>query len=255
MKYFLRELGRSFFSRYFLLGIFLTLFCLFIGSLSDFYIFEKENGIAIFFDLLFLSETAILPIVAPFIVALPMSMSFVEDKENYFLNGQLARMNRYKYFFTKIFTTGMMGSMVLMIPLMLGLTTLVLIYNNLVPLDELAITKGVLNNLAKNHSILYSFLIIIHLGVFGFIYSVIGLVASMVVQHKYMALIFPFILYFSPSFIFPFIGVDYIEPVTTFDVLLSYKTTFPLVYGQLFLLFSLALLVGQYVIKKEPQYQ
>jgi hypothetical protein len=159
------------------------------------------------------------------------------------------RESKEDYFFKKFISVGLSGFLSLFFPL-----TLLLIINLLIFPDYsnayVGVIGGAFSSIFSKNQLLYAVVIIVNSSIFGFIYANIGLVSSFYFKNRYICVFFPLIVYFLPSFIFPFMGFDKYEPVTTFDLTSNTATNGYLVSLQLAFLFISTFFVGYKKIAK-----
>lgn len=235
MKYFKNELLRILKSKAFIFPIILSL-CMFVGS----FLVTKDDiisygGYSLFYSTMFMGYLPLLPSFAPLLAALPASNSFIQDKQHHFLWGIFNRTTSQQYWIVKFFSVGLAGALALILPLTIWLIINLIFFGNVHPVDSagLALSGPFWNLIVTKQDFWYCLINILHCGLFGFIYANIGLLASLFIQKSYAAIGLPFIIYTLPSFIFPYLGLDVLEPVDTFLLNGNGNSTYGTVYGEL----------------------
>lgn len=249
MKYIIYELKLFLKSKLFFLSLLLTSLCFFIGIYGNKIAIEMDKGLSIFFSGFGFSPSAILPVLVPLIVALPMADSYLKDKDNKMVNAIFSRETKAQYFRNKYIAVGLSGSISIMIPLTILLIGSFLIFPQKNQ-TNLAGIHGAFSSVYHQNQLLYAVIMIINSGIFGFIYANIGFVSSLFFNNKYLCVFFPLLLYTIPSFIFPFLGLDRYEPVVTFDVTSNTTSTIGVVYLQFAFLLIITFYVGLQRIQK-----
>lgn len=250
MNYFYSEFKRAIFSKNSIITILLVLVSLLTGMISSWSSIISFKGIAFFLYSFSLGIGAILPVVVPLIVVLPFSNAYLQDTEDNMIYAILTRTTIKKYYFVKLLVNSIVSALTIFIPLLLFLMLNLLLF----PLDKggyFGELSGVWSFLFQKNPLLYVGVTIINCSLFAIVYANLGFVATLFVRHKLSSLIFPFIFYTLPSFVFPLIGLDRIEPVTTFDLTANTASTMLTVYAQLFLVLGVTVMVGFFRLKKE----
>ncbi|WP_125605081.1 hypothetical protein [Lapidilactobacillus bayanensis] len=253
MRYFSRELVRGFKSLNFWIACLLCLAFFMFSFWYNRFTIENAHGYYLFYSVLFFGAVALLPVFAPIIAALPFSQSYLQDKDHHFLWGVMNRMTPQQYWRTKMLVTGILGALVLMLPLFLWLLiNLVFLKNNKVP--DLMTVAGPFSSLYNTRPLLFCLLLIGHSGLFGFIYADLALVVSLYIEKTYAVIAIPFLAYLLPSFVFPYLGLSRFEPTMTFIINLDPGSTYLTVYGGLLFVGALTstLLVAK--IRKAEQW-
>ncbi|MGT2744465.1 ABC transporter permease [Streptococcus phocae subsp. phocae] len=250
MNYFLAELKRAVLSKNVIISIFLILVSLILGMISSWLSITEFAGPSFFLYSFSLGPSAILPVVAPLIVALPFSNSYLQDKENNMIYGMLTRTTITKYYLVKIFVNGLVSSLTMILPLILFLIINYVVF----PFDKgtyFGELRGAWSFMFKKDPLIYIITTIINSGFFAFIYANLGFVSTLFIRSKLISIVMPFIFYILPSFVFPFLGLDKFEPVTTFDLTANTASTILTVYGQMVLILLVIFIVGFVKLSKE----
>lgn len=250
MSYFIYELKLSLKSKLFIFAMILSFLSIVFGILGNRLLIEMEEGLTLFFSGFSFSTSSLLPLLAPLIAALPMGNTYLNDQQNNMITAIFVRMTKKKYFFIKFFSVGVMGSLVIVLPLICLFLLNLLIYPSSAPayMGEIG---GPFSTIFKENQRLYAGLLILNSGLFGFIYANIGFVSSIFIKNKYITAFFPLIIYFFPSFIFPLLHLDRYEPVTTFDLSANTTTTFQNIYIQFAFLLVVLFSIGTTYFSKE----
>lgn len=250
MNYILYELKLMFKSKLFLFSFALSILSIVAGIMGNKLMIEMEKGLTIFFSGFSLSTSSILPILAPLLAALPMSDSYINDSKNNMTNAIFSRETKGKYFKKKFISVGLSGFISLFLPLTILLIINIIIHPNFSK-AYMGFIGGAFSDIYTYNQLLYAVLIILNSGIFGFVYANIGLVSSFYLKNRYACVFFPLIIYFSPSFLFPLLGLDKYEPITTFDITSNTATNGFLVYAQLLLLLIITFALGYKKINKK----
>jgi hypothetical protein len=243
MKYIGYELKLMLKSKLFAFSVLLSILCMVIGITGNRLMIEMEQGLTIFFSGFSLSTSSILPLLAPLLAALPMADSYINDSQNNMTTAIFTRQTKKKYFMNKFISVGCSGFFALLVPLSLLLAANFMIYPNFSGAYMGAI-GGAFSEIYEQNQLLYAIILILNSSIFGFIYANVGLVSSFFFKNKYICVFFPLLVYFIPSFIFPFFGLDRYEPVTTFDLTSNTTTTIFIVITQLFVLAGMTFIIG-----------
>ncbi|EPH99919.1 hypothetical protein D920_01100 [Enterococcus faecalis 13-SD-W-01] len=220
-----------------------------IGITGNRLMIEMEQGLTIFFSGFSLSTSSILPLLAPLLAALPMADAYINDSQNNMTTAIFTRQTKKKYFMNKFVSVGFSGFLALFIPLSLLLAVNLMIYPDFSG-AYVGTIGGAFSEVYEKNQLLYAMILIFNSSIFGFIYANVGLVSSFFFKNKYICVFFPLLVYFVPSFVFPFLGLDRYEPVTTFDITSNTSTTVFLITVQLFVLASATFLMGYQKITK-----
>ncbi|MGT2732547.1 ABC transporter permease [Streptococcus ruminantium] len=250
MSYFLAELRRGLKSRLFLISCSLTFIALIVGVVNGWSSIQGIGGLSFFLYAFSLGGGAILPILIPILVSFPFSHSYIEDTEHNMIYAVLSRTTVKNYFFTKFFAIGCVASLSLFLPLLL----LLVINQFLFPIGApiyLGDIKGAWSFIFQENQLWYVMITIIHSTFFAFIYANLSFVSTIYLPNKVTALVAPFLVYYLPSFVFPFVGLDVLEPVNTFDLTANSASNELFVYGQLGCILFLTVVLGIYKIQKE----
>ncbi|WP_238386388.1 ABC transporter permease [Streptococcus sp. S784/96/1] len=184
------------------------------------------------------------------IVALPFSNAYLQDKENNMIYGMLTRTTLKRYYLTKFLVNSLVSTLVGILPLALFLTANEVLF----PVEQgsyFGEIGGAWSVIFKKSPLLYSVITIINSGFFATIYANLGLVSTFFIRHKLVSIVMPFMIYILPSFVFPFVGLDQFEPVTTFDLTANTSATAVLVYSQMVVFFLVIAVLGYVRLKKE----
>lgn len=250
MNYFFAEFKRAIQSKNFLIANFLILGSLIVGMISSWSSIRAFKGISFFLYSFSLGTGAILPVVVPLIVCLPFSNSYLQEIENNMIYGIVTRISIKKYYYIKCLTLSLVAALTIIIPLLFFLLTNALIFQfeKGVYFGEIG---GAWSSVFKENQLAYVMILIANSAIFAATYANVGFVATFFSHHKLASIVIPFILYLLPSFIFPFIGFDKFEPVTTFDLTSNTSSTIFTVYSQLIIIILLGFSLGYLKLKKE----
>ncbi|KEI11804.1 hypothetical protein Z959_13105 [Clostridium novyi B str. ATCC 27606] len=131
-------------------------------------------------------------IIAPILACLPFVDSYLNDVESGTLKYIYTKITPMKYAITKILVNGLLGGLVMLIGATLSF--LVFLTRGIHVSDSALINKELINIYTKT-PFFYIVLIIFFMFIFGFVISTLGLGMSTIITNKYIAILFPFILY------------------------------------------------------------
>ena len=190
------ELSRALRSRRFGLAISVAFLILVVGYVSTLKDMPEKSYIDHWYYIYLRSGYTYL---LPLLVALPYADSLVLDRKEGFIKGILARSSYKPYAFAKILANGIAGVLVVSLPLAISYGLLSLTNYN--PLNNPALNvfylrpqEGFLGVLFREHQTLFFLAIIAAVTVMGFLWASLGLSASLVINNRYVALGFPFLL-------------------------------------------------------------
>lgn len=249
MFYLILEIKRALKGNLFYISLVLNAVCLLIGIWEMKLTISVDKGYAFFYSGIILGGFTMITLLAPAIAALPFSGSFLQDTEHHFIRGVFNRTKCLNYYWRKIISTGISGALALTLPLVGLLLINLLFFGNHHP--NIGSLVGPFSEFYKQkQDLVYILFIILNSGLFGFIYANLGLVATLFIPKPYVAIGIPLIVYMVPSFFFTYFGLDRFEPVTTFYLSANASENYLTVYGQLFLLEVVILVVGYLKIKR-----
>jgi hypothetical protein len=195
------------------------------------------------------SGPGILALSIIFIVVLPASLSIYEDLEHRNIQNILTRMSIKKYFFSKIFSTGLVSSILIFILL----TTLLLIslfYNKMPNNMVNNFTFGAFSSLYPHHKLLYSIIFILNGSAFSFVFSILAVTATIFWRNKYSAAIITFIMYTFTTPLFAIFGWGNLGFTHLFDYSSNYLTSPVLIYSELLGILALSIFLGYLKLKR-----
>lgn len=232
-----QDFKRAFINIYFLLAI---LICLLACSLGIYpYIDFFENG-AIYFFLRAhsIGSSSVLALMVPLIPAIPFAFSYVNDKESGFINYIYLRNSKKEYIISRLISNSLAGGLSLALPLLFVFGLLSSIFP--VKYVDMGSVKGAFSSIYNTSQVNYVFLLIGLAFIFGAVYSTLGLAVTAFVENKYLAIVFPFFVYFIPGILFPILGLDCFEPSTTFIPSANIYTKWYMIFIQQGILFILS---------------
>ena len=260
------ELKRSFINLRFLLAIIIGIYLCYYG-LTDYYIFNPEdlppnviNAYRGWFTALGHGSRSFFLYAVPIICTLPFSYSYIEDKNSGYLRNILCRIEYKKYFKAKLLTNGIMGGLALLIPVVFIFIVSSIKYP--VAIFVIPGTTDVtgfypVGIFAGNYAInpfgyiIYNF---INVFIVGFIYSLFGMACSILTNTKISALLIPTIFYMGVNMFANFIAKAQYSSFTTVLPWLDERTTIFNIYGQLFAIFILSIVVIKITTRKDVYY-
>ncbi len=190
------ELSRALRSRRFGLAISMAFLIILVGYILTLETMPEKSYIDHWYYIYLRSAyTDLLPLL----VALPYADSLVLDRKEGFIKGILARSSYKAYASAKILANGIAGALTVSLPLAISCSLLSLTNRN--PLNHPALNvfylrpqEGFLGVLFRQHQTLFFLAIIAAVTVMGFLWASLGLSASLVINNRYVALGFPFLL-------------------------------------------------------------
>lgn len=190
------ELNRALRSRRFGLAISMAFLIILVGYILTLETMPEKSYIDHWYYIYLRSAyTDLLPLL----VALPYADSLVLDRKEGFIKGILARSSYKAYASAKILANGIAGALTVSLPLAISCSLLSLTNRN--PLNHPALNvfylrpqEGFLGVLFRQHQTLFFLAIIAAVTVMGFLWASLGLSASLVINNRYVALGFPFLL-------------------------------------------------------------
>lgn len=190
------ELSRALRSRRFGLAISMAFLIILVGYILTLETMPEKSYIDHWYYIYLRSAyTDLLPLL----VALPYADSLVLDRKEGFIKGILARSSYKAYASAKILANGIAGALTVSLPLAISYSLLSLTNRN--PLNHPALNvfylrpqEGFLGVLFRQHQTLFFLAIIAAVTVMGFLWASLGLSTSLVINNRYVALGFPFLL-------------------------------------------------------------
>lgn len=253
MTYLGMELRRGLKSVNFMLSCILCLIFFCFGYWANQLSIQMEGGLLLFYSAILFGSGALLTVFAPIVATLPYSASFLQDKKHHFLWGVLNRMSIKRYWLTKFVVVGILGAAALMVPLVLLLIVNLIFWGH-GHVDAMGLSGPFWNLYTSKQDLLFAIVLIIHSGLFGWVYAEMGLVVSLFVDRVYAVVGIPFVLYLAPSFVLPFLDLSRFEPSTTFAMNLVSDASYWSVYGELFGLLGVIILAMIYRIRRDQKW-
>ncbi|WP_027964956.1 hypothetical protein [Halalkalibacillus halophilus] len=253
MKYLtILELKKSIFSSRFLLVFVLVIF-LIVAAGYDQINFAlsagfDDMGALYFFTLGHASPTSLLGVLAPIIVTIPYAHTYALERNTGFIREISFRVEKRKYLWAKFWANFVTGGLIIFLPLSIIYVIYIIVFG-VYPFPNPS--AGPLGHLAVESPTIYGFFIIIISTIFGAVYASIGIAVSSLFHKTIISHIVPFMVFLLPAFIFPFIGLDRIEPSTTWSPNLNANTTLLGVLSQLSFLLITSLCIYSYGIRKK----
>ncbi|MEK5389049.1 hypothetical protein NSQ59_01530 [Margalitia sp. FSL K6-0131] len=215
------ELKKALFNRVFASIILLLSICFFI----DFYFnflkvindpwYDKK---AMYFSFNYYIGTGpsqfriIFLLLLPLIVCMPYALSHLNDRKINYQLFLLTRISFWKYYLGKMIAVFCSGILITVYPFILSF----IIINILMPIriTNLTNVEGlvVLRSLLPEHPLKYMVIYMVITGLFGGIIAVFTMCTSMLINHKFIAMIFPFLLSLIYGFIVETFGKPNYEP-------------------------------------------
>lgn len=233
IKFLKQDLKRAICSKNFLAA---TLICFisFIVGIYPFLRFTFKGSIYLFLRAHSQGTSSILCLIAPLIVSIPFSNSYCIDTQSKLINYIYLRIGRKKYFISRVISNGLAGGFSIALPLSLLFVILSLIFG--IKPVYMGDVRGAFGDVYNSSQFRYVLILIVLAFIFGIVYSTLGLAISTFINNKYLAIIFPFFVYFIPGLLFGSFGIAYLEPSTTFDPSVNiYATKFTIIIEQAFI--------------------
>ncbi len=252
------EIHRAFTSRYFILSVLLGLLSLAYGLFD--YISgpnptdmpEASPYLNNAFDAFIWAENSLFLLLAPLLVVLPFSDSFVVDRSEGYMNFILSRSPYRKYLTSKYLANLLVGGVSLIIPLLLlyGYTNTFFprgfppLLESRIPFDPM---PGPAGHLYRANPDMYILFLIGLAFLFGAVYATLALAISTLVHNRYITLASPFLLYMVANISLAVLRLERWSPPSTLVPNSIKSTSWGTVLGELggiFLVSTLSLLVS-----------
>lgn len=251
------ELRRAFMNRYFILAVFLGILLLAFG-LSDYVSGPNPKdmpGASPYlnnaFDAFIWAENRLFLLLAPLLVVLPFSDSFVVDRSEGYINFILSRSSYRKYLASKYISNFLVGGLSLIIPLLLlyGYTNAVFprgfppLLEARIPFDPI---PGPAGHLYRTNPDMYILFLIGLAFIFGAVYATLALAISTFVHNRYITLASPFLLYMVANLCLALLRLERWSPPSTLVPNSIRSTSWGTVFGELggiFLVSTLSFLI------------
>jgi hypothetical protein len=195
------------------------------------------------------SGPGILALSIIFIVVLPGSLSIYEDLEHKNIQNILTRISIKKYFFSKIFSTGLISSS--LVGSLLTILLLISLFYNKMPNHIVNnFTFGAFSSLYPYHKLWYAIIFILNGIAFSFVFSILAVTATIFWQNKYAAAIITFIMYTFTTPLFAILGWGNLGFTHLFDYSSNYLTSPVSIYAELLVILILAVTLGYWKLKR-----
>ncbi|MBU3227715.1 hypothetical protein [Clostridium algidicarnis] len=197
MKNYIRiEIRRALFNRITFLAILIGIICMVFGAEN--YLFDttiKTDSVDLFRFAYSSGTSSILVLIAPILVCLPFSTSYLEEKQTYFYENIFIRINKIKYLVIKILVNGLVGGLIMSIILTISFIIFFIIKGWHINLDlaNSLDLRNIYAYLCEVSPFAYVFFIIISSFFGGFTFATMSLSISTVIRNRYLASMFPFL--------------------------------------------------------------
>ncbi|MBO8463975.1 MAG: hypothetical protein IAC13_08600 [Firmicutes bacterium] len=193
-------------------------------------------------------SNSILPIVATIICTLPFSSCYAMDHQSGYEKNLMVRMGRKKYFQSRFCTTGIMGALSFLLPMVVYFIIALIFFQEPISQERMSelIRHSPYESLTIISPYLYVGMIVIHCSIFGMVYGVLGFAISFFIKKKYVAWTVPFFLTIVFSLFAMYVNLTSIEPMSIFAVKRNIHISLGTILGEFFVIF-----VGSYLIAKK----
>lgn len=203
-------------------------------------------------------------LVAPIICILPFADSYFEDMSSGYLKNILHRTSYEKYIKVKIIVTGIIGGIALSLPTIIIFIIAInkypmklhLIYptSSSIPVATGFFPEGIFANNYSLQPLNYIIFCFIQIFIFGFVYSIFGMVSCSLVEKRISSLLIPFIYYMGFNMVTGFFRVKQYSPFTTLMPWQAATTTYVGIYGQMIIILILSIIGIRFLCKRRVIY-
>lgn len=193
MNYFFSELRRAIVSKIFFISFVIGFLSLFLGG---FEYLTWRVGSTYLFSYAYDSGTMCTFIfIAPIIVSLPASLTYIMDNEHGFSKNLYLRMSKLKYAITKFTVNAIVGGLTIFIITFSYYIFCLVIKGIRVSDVESMNINGLYLSLYNKNQIMCMLIVVSLTIIFGMVFSSFSLAISSFVKNKYLSIILPFCLY------------------------------------------------------------
>ncbi len=239
MRFLLKNVKRTVFSKKMLLSLMLAFFCILIGNTIAFNGIYQLEGLSLFFAGSSIRGFSPISLVAAVISTIPIVGQVIEDSKHHFLRLQLQRIPCRKYMYILLATAAISGFVALFLPYMLLLVSNLCI----TPYKEIYIGEyqGVFKSIFDTNQLLYCMLLTTWYGIFGSVFSIFGVASSLIFRQKIVGIFFPCLYMILGGLVFTLLNLSYLEPVGIISWGYQGQLNFNLVFLHLFCIFIISL--------------
>lgn len=183
--------------------------------------YPGSDGINLFLWARTNDSYSFLPLMAPIIACIPFANSYIIDLDSGILNYLYVKIDRKKYFLTKLTVNALISGTVFLIVQALFLVVLIAVYGINGNRIE---TPGAFSSIYYSSKIAYAVFLLIMSFIYGVVFSTLALGISAAIHNKYLTVIIPFIYGIITGTIFEVSGLNKVfdlNIVILFDI--SYR--------------------------------
>lgn len=183
------------------------------------------------------------PFIMPLICCIPFTVSYLKDKKTGFSKYIIIRTSYKKYIFSKIISIFLSGFLSVFITTIVFIM-LISIIDSGENFRSLYNDQAFLGNLYRNNFNLYVFIYSLISGLFGGVYSIMGVGISTLIDNELLAVVSPFVFYYLCIYLADVMGLLILNPSIVnnyghYIIPIDYK----IIFGQLTILFIISLVI------------
>jgi hypothetical protein len=156
-------------------------------------------------------------LLIPILATIPFADSFFLDKKKGFIKNVLIRTNRSNYYISKFIVTFIVGGCAVLLPLLLNFGVASLLLPSMLPQPtsgfDFLNASSMWSNLYFSHPFIYVFSYMTIDFVFSGVVATIALAISFYVEHRFVVVISPFLLYLFTFSLFNLLGTVELEAI------------------------------------------
>lgn len=192
-------------------------------------------------------------LVAPTLICtIPFAYRYAEEHKSGFEKNVFLKLGYKNYYKSLMISNAVIAFLSMFIGLLLYFILVNIIFNAEPNIEYLERYKneilGGFMNISPN---MYIFAIILHSSFFALVYGVLGMAFTFFVKIKNVSVLFPFLFYTVGSLVALHFGITRIEPKATFSLTLVSENSPIYIYGSLFLILILSVVLSYSKFKKD----
>lgn len=156
-------------------------------------------------------------LLIPILATIPFGDSFFLDKKSGFIKNVLIRTKKRNYYISKFIATFIVGGLVIVIPLLANFVLSAMLLPSMLPQASSGFdyinASSMWSTLYYTHPFMYVFSYLVIDFVFSGLIATIALAVSFFVEHRFVVVIAPFLLYLFVFSIFNLLGEIALEPI------------------------------------------
>lgn len=153
-------------------------------------------------------------ILAPLLI-IPNLDSFFVERKNGYVNFVVTRSNYREYFFTKLFSGGVVSGLILTVTMVVWFVVCAISFPNNTPVASFTyIASDSFRGLFIGKPIVYIFIIIVLNFLFAVIFYSLGYGISYFCKNKYIVMVIPFLIYLSMTMLASLLNIAILSPVS-----------------------------------------